>query len=182
MDGLAAGTSFMVLLTLTIMLVTLHMPALAGVAATACGAIGGFLIYNKNPAKVFMGDTGSLFIGGLLASLVLASGTLLYFIPLSLIYVAEAASSLLQMSFFKLTKPYTPEKPMSKPALALYKLTHRLPGDGKRIFRMAPLHHHFEAVLAEHGVKESQVVVRFWLVQLGLCSAVLILFFALRQS
>jgi phospho-N-acetylmuramoyl-pentapeptide-transferase len=126
-----------------------------------------------------MGDTGSLFIGGLIAALVIASGTVLYFIPLSLVFIAEAVSVMLQVSYFKLTKSYTPERPMSTPALAVYKLTHRLPGEGKRLFRMAPLHHHFEAVLAEKGVKEWQVVAGFWAVQAVLCLFVLLLFFTL---
>jgi phospho-N-acetylmuramoyl-pentapeptide-transferase len=181
MDGLAGGTSFLVFITLAIMLVFLNLPMMATIAATAGGAILGFLVYNKNPAKIFMGDTGSLFIGGLMAALVLASGTVLYFIPLALIYVAEAVSVMLQVTYFKLTKPFTPEVPMSKPALIIYKLRHRLPGDGKRIFRMAPLHHHFEAVLAEKGVKEWQVVARFWIVQAALCAGVLALFFALHK-
>jgi phospho-N-acetylmuramoyl-pentapeptide-transferase len=77
-----------------------------------------------------------------------------------------------QVAYFKLTKPYTPEKPMSTLKLALYKLTHRLPGDGKRLLRMAPIHHHFEAVAAEKGKKEWTVVVWFWLIQIGIASLV----------
>jgi phospho-N-acetylmuramoyl-pentapeptide-transferase len=181
MDGLAAGTSALVLTTLTVMLImTGHLP-LAIISATACGAILGFLAYNKNPAQIFMGDTGSLFIGGLIAALVIASGTVLYFIPLSLIYIGEAVSVMLQVSYFKLTKEYAPDRAMSAPALAIYKLTHRLPGEGKRLFRMAPLHHHFEAVLEEKGVKEWQLVAGFWAVQALLCLVVLVVFFALLR-
>jgi phospho-N-acetylmuramoyl-pentapeptide-transferase len=58
----------------------------------------------------------------------------------------------------------------------MYKLTHKLPGEGKRIFRMSPLHHHFEAVMAEKGISEWQVVLGFWFVQLFICSCVLAAF------
>ena len=180
MDGLAAGTSALFLLTLTVILTSLGMMSLAYLALAAAGAILGFLVFNKNPAKIFMGDTGSLFIGALISALVVASGTVLYFIPLALIYIAEAVSVMLQVSYFKLTKPYTPEKPMSQPALIVYKLRHRLPGEGKRLFRMAPLHHHFEAVLEEKGVEEWQLVAGFWVVQAALCAIVLVIFFALK--
>lgn len=178
-DGLAAGTSFLVFGTMTLMFLALGQLPLAFIAVTACGAMLGFLLFNKNPAKIFMGDTGSLFIGGLMAALVLASGTALYFIPLSLIFVAEAVSVMSQVTYFKLTKPYTPEKPMSPIALAIYKMRHKLPGEGKRLLRMAPLHHHFEAVYAEKGVKEWQVVAGFWAVQAVLCAIVLAIFFGL---
>jgi phospho-N-acetylmuramoyl-pentapeptide-transferase len=94
---------------------------------------------------------------------------------IGLIYIAEALSVMSQVSYFKLTKPYTPETPMPPLKLALYKLTHKLPGEGKRIFKMAPLHHHFEAVLAEKGVPEWQVVARFWGVQAILCVVTLAL-------
>ena len=180
MDGLSAGTSALFLLTLTVILTSLGMMSLAYLALAAAGAILGFLVFNKNPAKIFMGDTGSLFIGALISALVVASGTVLYFIPLALIYIAEAVSVMLQVSYFKLTKPYTPEKPMSQPALIVYKLRHRLPGEGKRLFLMAPLHHHFEAVLEEKGVKEWQLVAGFWVVQAALCAIVLVIFFALK--
>jgi phospho-N-acetylmuramoyl-pentapeptide-transferase len=146
---------------------------LAVVAASLVGAVGGFLIYNRNPAKVFMGDTGSLYLGGALASLVAASGLILWFIPLALIYIIETVSVMIQVVYFKLTKDYTPETPMSKPALLWLKLTKRLPGEGKRFFRMAPLHHHFEAVGEDKGVPEWQVVAYFWLAQLAICAAVL---------
>jgi phospho-N-acetylmuramoyl-pentapeptide-transferase len=154
--------------------------AYATISATAAMALLAFLIYNKNPAKIFMGDTGSLFIGGLMATLVVASGLTLYFVPLSLIYIAEALSVMLQVTYFKLTKPYTPEKPMSQPAQIVLKLTRRLPGEGKRLFAMAPLHHHFEAVLAPKGWTEQQVVLAFWLVQIVLCLVTLACFQLLR--
>jgi phospho-N-acetylmuramoyl-pentapeptide-transferase len=108
---------------------------------------------------------------------VVGGGLILWFVPLALIYIAEAISVMAQVTYFKLTKPYTPEKPMSAFALTMLKLTKRLPGEGKRLFRMAPLHHHFEAIAEEKGKPEWQVVAYFWLVQLVLCAIVLVAFF-----
>lgn len=184
MDGLAAGTACQVFAAMAVILfltggsgsVEPVQYGYATISATAAGALMGFLLFNKNPAQIFMGDTGSLFIGGLMACLALAGGIVVWFIPLTLIYIAEALSVMAQVTYFKLTKPYTPEKPMSTLALVKLKLTKRLPGDGKRLFRMAPLHHHYEAVMAEKGWAEWQVVMAFWGVQLILCAAVLLTF------
>lgn len=180
MDGLAAGTSAQVFATMAAMFFALNNLAYATISATAALALLGFLRYNKNPARIFMGDTGSLFIGGLMAALVVAGGLTLYFVPLSLIYIAEAVSVMAQVTYFKLTKPYKPEKPMSTPALIILKLTRRLPGEGKRLLRMAPLHHHFEAVLGPRGWTEAEVVAAFWGVQLLLCLLTLGLFHGLK--
>lgn len=180
MDGLAAGTACQVFATLSVMFFETNQIAYATISATAAGALLGFLIYNRNPAQIFMGDTGSLFIGGLLACLVIAGGMTLWFVPLSLIYIIEALSVIAQVVYFKLTKPYTGQKALSGPALAWFKLTKKLPGEGKRLFRMAPLHHHYEAVFSEKGVSEWQVVAWFWLVQFGLCLSVLLAFHYLR--
>jgi phospho-N-acetylmuramoyl-pentapeptide-transferase len=150
--------------------------ALAGIAVAASGALAGFLVYNIYPAKVFMGDTGSLYIGGLLACLVVAGGLWMWFIPLSVIYISEALSVIAQVVYFKLTKPYTPEQPMSQIALAWLKLTKRLPGEGKRLLRMAPLHHHFEALAGDEGIPEWQIVACFWLVQFLISAAVLFVY------
>lgn len=172
MDGLAAGTSIQVFFVLGILLLLSGKITLAAIAASLVGALAGFLVYNKYPAKVFMGDTGSLFIGGALAGIVAASGLLLWFIPLALIWITETISVMIQVVYFKLTKQFQPDKPMSTPALVWLKLTKRLPGEGKRFFRMAPLHHHFEAVGADKGIAEWQVVAGFWLAQLVICAAV----------
>ena len=147
------------------------------------GAILGFLLWNRYPAAIFMGDTGSLFIGGIMAYRC-AGGIVLWFIPLSAIYIVRALSVMAQVSSFRLTKPYTPEKPMSPLALNWLKLTTKkpFPGEGKRIFRMTPIHHHFEAVLGEKGVPEWQVVMYFWLVQFALCVAVLAVFYLAPSS
>jgi phospho-N-acetylmuramoyl-pentapeptide-transferase len=181
MDGLSAGTSILVFAALIVMLLMHgHIP-LAAVAASTVGALAGFLIYNRYPAKVFMGDTGSLYLGGLMAALVFASGLALWFIPLALIYVAETLSVFSQVTYFKLTKEYVPEKPMSKPALIWLKMTKRLPGEGKRLFRMAPLHHHFESIAEEKGVPEWKVVACFWAVQFFLSAATVAVFLATQK-
>jgi phospho-N-acetylmuramoyl-pentapeptide-transferase len=176
MDGLAAGVAFPIFLTLAILLIKTNNLSLALIAMAGAGVLVAFLIYNWYPAKIFMGDVGSLFLGGLIASLVLASGLTLWFIPLAVLYILETLSVIIQVSYFKLTKPYQPPKPINKLSLAMYKLTHKLPGEGKRIFRMSPLHHHFEAVMAEKGISEWQVVLGFWFVQLFICSCVLAAF------
>jgi phospho-N-acetylmuramoyl-pentapeptide-transferase len=136
----------------------------------------GFFCFNRHPAKIFMGDTGSLFIGGLMAALAASGGLILWFIPLSVIYILESASVLIQRAVFKLSKPFTPDKPMSALQLIKYKLTRKLPGEGTRVFRVAPLHHHYEAVWAEKGVQEAQVVAAFWVVQAVICALVLLAF------
>jgi len=182
MDGLAAGTSILVLLSMTVMLSSTGQSALSSLALVAAGSMTGFLIFNRHPARIFMGDTGSLFVGGLLAGLVLAGGLVLWFVPLSAIYIAEAISVILQVLYFKITKPYEPPTPIGALNLWWLKLTKRLPGEGKRLFRMAPLHHHFEALLIDKGVSPDQVewmvVGGFWFVQ-SILSAVTLLAFAL---
>lgn len=175
MDGLAAGTSIIVLLGLAYFLAATGQN-LSELAIAQAAAVTAFLCYNKNPAKVFMGDTGSLFLGGMIAGLVVTGGLTIWFVPLAVIYIAEAVSVMAQVSYFKLTKPYQSDPPMHGLKLAFYKLTHRLPGDGKRLLRMAPLHHHFEALAADHGIGEASVVAMFWLAQLIVCGLTIGLF------
>ena len=88
-------------------------------AAALVGGLLGFLIYNFHPAKVFMGDTGSLFLGGTVAALAFAYDMPLVLIPVGIVYICETLSDILQVAYFKATH-------------------------GKRLFKMAPLHHHFE--------------------------------------
>ena len=121
-----------------------------------------------------MGDTGSLFIGALMAGLVIYSGLVLWFLPLALIYILETLSVISQVLYFKATKTYMPEEPMSRMALLVFKLTHKLPGEGKRLWRMAPMHHHFEAIAIENGKKEWEVVLWFWVAQMILCALCLL--------
>jgi phospho-N-acetylmuramoyl-pentapeptide-transferase len=147
LDGLAAGTSALVFGAYTVIAfwqfrhdgdyslgVTLHAGALAFMAAAALGACLGFLWWNAPPAKIFMGDTGSLGIGGLLAALAVLTETELLLVILGGLYVVETASVILQVGSFRLF--------------------------GRRMFKMAPLHHHYELA----GWEETTVIVRFWIV------------------
>jgi phospho-N-acetylmuramoyl-pentapeptide-transferase len=101
-------------------------------AALMIGGTLGFLVYNFYPARVFMGDTGSLFLGGLVVGAAFLMNNPLIVVPMGIVYLAETASVILQVSYFKLTH-------------------------GKRIFKMAPIHHHFE----QCGFSEVGVVVLF---------------------
>ena len=117
-----------------------HADTLAIAAASAMGASLGFLWWNAPPAKIFMGDTGSLAIGGMLAALAVLTETELLLVLLGGLFVVETMSVILQVLSFRVFK--------------------------RRIFNMAPLHHHFELA----GWKETTVIVRFWIVG-GLCTA-----------
>jgi len=128
----------------------LHIPYVPGVGemliflGTLAGAGLGFLWFNTYPAQVFMGDVGALALGGALGTnAVIVRQEIVLFI-MGGVFVAETVSVMLQVGYFKYTR--------------------RRYGTGRRIFRMAPLHHHFEV----GGVKESQVVVRFWIVTMML--------------
>ena len=114
---------------------------LAVVAAAVCGGLIGFLWYNTSPAQIFLGDTGSLGLGGALAGLAILSRTELLLILIGGLFFIVTGSVILQRAYFKITH-------------------------GKRIFRMSPLHHHFEL----KGWAEVTVVVRFWIIA-GLCVA-----------
>jgi phospho-N-acetylmuramoyl-pentapeptide-transferase len=120
----------------------------AGELIVFCGAIAGaglaFLWFNAYPAQVFMGDVGALALGGALGTVAVIVRQEIVLFIMGGVFVAETISVMLQVGYFKYTK--------------------RRYGVGKRIFRMAPLHHHFEV----GGVKESQVVVRFWIVTMML--------------
>jgi phospho-N-acetylmuramoyl-pentapeptide-transferase len=154
LDGLASGSAALVLAAFVIMsfwqfrhscsgpppvgLACYHIPVgdaldLAIVAAGALGAVAGFLWWNAAPARIFMGDTGSLALGGLLAALAITTRTQLLLLVLGGLFALETTSVIVQVAFFRLT--------------------------GKRVFRMAPIHHHFELL----GWPEFTVIVRFWI-------------------
>ena len=160
LDGLAAGASMMVFGAYTLVNIwqnnqwcgqlditygrcyEVRDPLdLAIVAAAITGACFGFLWWNAPPAQIFMGDTGSLALGGALAGLAVLTRTELLLLVLGGLFVVETLSVMLQVGYFKATK-------------------------GKRIFRMAPLHHHFEML----GWEQVTVVIRFWIIT-GLCVA-----------
>jgi phospho-N-acetylmuramoyl-pentapeptide-transferase len=123
-----------------------QMAVLAGAMAGACM---GFLWFNCNPAKVFMGDTGSLAMGGLIGYIAIVIRHELVLVFVGGIFVAEAVSVMLQVGYFKYTRIKF--------------------GQGRRIFLMAPLHHHFQ----KKGWSENQVVVRFWLISFMLAAMAL---------
>lgn len=120
-------------------------------AMALVGGLIGFLLFNKYPARVFMGDTGSLFLGGAIALMAVDLNMQLYLIIAGFVYFAETLSVIMQTAYFKYTK--------------------KKYGEGRRIFKMSPLHHHFEMC----GWKETRIVTVFTLVTLCLC---IIAFFA----
>ncbi|MFM2384522.1 MAG: hypothetical protein RL166_396, partial [Actinomycetota bacterium] len=113
---------------------------LAVVASAIVGSLIGFLWWNTAPAQIFMGDTGSLALGGALAGLAILTRTELLLIPIGGLFVIVTGSVIIQRIFFKLTKWRT--------------------GTGRRVFLMSPLHHHFEL----KGWQQITIVVRFWLI------------------
>ncbi|MBR2338066.1 MAG: phospho-N-acetylmuramoyl-pentapeptide-transferase [Clostridia bacterium] len=118
------------------------------VCAATAGALAGFLVWNFHPARVFMGDTGSLFIGGLLCAVAFGIGRPLLLLPMGIVYVAETLSVILQVWYFKHT-------------------------GGKRLFKMSPLHHHFEMC----GWSENKIVAVFSLIAAAGCAIGLVLVF-----
>ena len=140
-DGLAAGTGAIAFFGLAIIL-GLEYPELTVFCACLSGGCLGFLIHNRNPAQVFMGDTGSLALGGALGAVGLSSGNLWALFLISGIFFVESLSVIAQVSYYKATKGSD--------------------GKGKRLFKMAPIHHHFEL----SGWSETQVVGAFYLANL----------------
>lgn len=133
LDGLAAGIAVLASLAYAAVAVFLGQPDLAVVAAALAGACAGFLAYNRYPARVFMGDTGSLAIGAILGALAVLTRTELLLALIGAVYVWETLSVILQVISFKLT--------------------------GRRFFRMSPYHHHLEL----GGWSEVRVVLSLWL-------------------
>jgi phospho-N-acetylmuramoyl-pentapeptide-transferase len=111
------------------------------------GACIGFLWYNSYPAKVFMGDTGSLALGGIIATFAIAIRKELLIPIICGVFLIENVSVMVQVAYFKYTKKRT--------------------GEGKRVFLMAPLHHHYQ----KKGIHEAKIVARFWII--GIILAVL---------
>ena len=141
LDGLLAGTSAIAFSAFTVIAYAQGQTEIALFCLAVTGAFLGFLVFNAHPAKVFMGDTGSLALGGALAAVAILLKTEILLILIGGIFVIEALSVILQVISFQTT--------------------------GRRIFRMAPLHHHYEL----KGWSEWTVVVVFWLV--GLLFAIL---------
>ena len=118
-DGLNTTVSFFVFLSLAICGGILSMVGLSAFGLASAAACVGFLIWNWHPAKVFMGDTGSLFMGGVVCALAFGLDLPLLLLPVGFVYICEILSVVLQVSYFKATH-------------------------GKRLFKMSPIHHHFE--------------------------------------
>ena len=117
-DGLASGVTLIVCCVFMLVSGFTSLIGMDTFAAIAAGACGGFLVWNFHPAKVFMGDTGSMFLGGIVVSLAFGTQRPILLVLIGFVYICEALSVVLQVASFKLT--------------------------GKRIFKMSPIHHHFE--------------------------------------
>lgn len=138
-DGLATSVTCVVSLFFGFVFTAMNQGSLAIVAYGLLGALLGFLLYNKNPAKVFMGDTGSLMLGGVVGAFALATNNPFILIPVGIIYFCETLSVIIQVTSFKLT--------------------------GKRVFKMSPIHHHFEMC----GWNEKKIVLIFTVITAVFC-------------
>ena len=134
LDGLASGVTLIVAGFFMLFATSISNMEVAVLAAATVGACIGFLGFNAYPAKIFMGDTGSMALGGAVTAFAVLTNSMLLFVLVGGIYFAEAISVMLQVTYYKLTK--------------------------KRIFKMAPIHHHFE----QCGWPETKVVFTFWIV------------------
>ena len=141
-DGLASSVTLVVGIFFSVMAFALNMRMLALIGASLIGATAGFLIYNFYPARVFMGDTGSLFLGGLVVGATFLLDEPMIIFLIGIIYLIEALSDIIQVGVFKLS------------------------GRKIRVFKMAPIHHHFEKC----GWSEIKIVVIFSLVTFAFCA------------
>ena len=123
-DGLCGSVTVISMLALTVLCALLGMLELSLYAITVAGGCIGFLVWNLHPAKCFMGDTGSMYLGGAFAAIGVACRMHLLLVLIGIVYVLDALSVVIQVSYFKYTK--------------------RKYGEGRRIFKMSPIHHHFE--------------------------------------
>ena len=139
LDGLVSKVTLVIFAFLFIVALIQGSPLVYPIAVFA-GSLFGFLLFNAHPAKIFMGDTGALAIGGFVALCAIELKVPIFLVIVAFVYVAEVGSVILQVSYFKITK-------------------------GKRIFKMTPIHHHFE----KSGWKEEKVVTVFTVVTVILC-------------
>lgn len=139
-DGLNTSVTLVVALVFSVIAMLLNRVGLSLYAAAIVGAMIGFLFWNANPAKVFMGDTGSLFLGGAVCALAFGVNMPILLILIGIIYIVEILSVVLQVTYFKISH-------------------------GKRIFKMAPIHHHFEMC----GWGEKKIVLVFTGITVVLC-------------
>lgn len=146
LDGLAASNTTIAMIACTILCLLTKQTDIAIIAAATAGSTFAFLYFNKYPAKVFMGDTGSLALGGLLATLAVMGKFELFILFIGIVFCIETLSVIIQVTSFKLT--------------------------GKRVFKMSPIHHHFELC----GWNENKIVTVFSLVTLIFCAIAVTLF------
>ncbi len=147
-DGLCTSVTSTVAVTFMIIAFMQNFAGLGILSGALLGGMLGFLCWNWNPAKTFMGDTGSLFLGGLVAALGFCIKCPLLLLPIGIIYVCETMSDIIQIGYFKITH-------------------------GKRVFKMAPIHHHFEMC----GWKEKKICVIFSLVNIIGCALAIVLIY-----
>ena len=140
-DGLSSSVTLPVMVFFTALAVKQGKYDLALLPASLVGGLIAYLFYNWHPAKVFMGDTGSLFLGGVVCALAFALDMPLILILVGFVYICETVSVILQVGYFKLTH-------------------------GKRLFKMAPIHHHFEKC----GWREEKIVIVFATVSAAMCA------------
>ncbi len=139
-DGLSSSVTLPVLVFFTAASIGLERYDLALLPASLTGGLVAYLFYNWHPAKVFMGDTGSLFLGGIVCTMAFALEMPLILVLVGFVYICETLSVILQVTYFKLTH-------------------------GKRLFKMSPIHHHFEMI----GWKEEKIVLSFAAVSAVMC-------------
>ena len=142
LDGLATSVTIIIAVFFTTVAIG---TGLEPICAALVGALMGFFLYNVYPARVFMGDTGSLALGGFVAGIAFMLKMPIFIVLVAFIYLVEALSDIIQVFWFKYTK--------------------KKYGEGRRVFKMAPLHHHFQ----ESGYAETQVVAAFAMVTAILC-------------
>ncbi len=155
MDGLAGGTSAVAVGAYALIALASGQEGLGLFCAVLVGVLLAFLWFNVHPARMFMGDTGAQALGAGLAAIAMLSGHWLLLLLIGVVFVAEALSVMMQVSYFKWTR--------------------RRYGEGRRIFRMTPLHYHFELA----GMSEVQVTLRAWIV--GVVAALLGIVLALGR-
>jgi len=150
LDGLAASSSVIAFLACAVICFLNNNIDLAIISIAASASCLGFLYFNKKPAKIFMGDTGSLALGGLLATIAIMGKFELWLIPIAIVFICETLSVMIQVTSFKLT--------------------------GKRVFKMSPIHHHFEL----SNWSENKIVLVFSLVTFISCTITTIIYYMFK--
>ena len=153
-DGLCSSVTSTVAIAFIVLGYIQGFAGLTIFSGALLGGVLGFLCWNWNPAKTFMGDTGSLFLGGMVVALGYMCKCPIILLPIGIVYVCETMSDIIQIGYFKITH-------------------------GKRVFKMAPIHHHFEMC----GWKEKKICVVFSFVNaIGCVIGVLLLYFGISQN